>query len=234
VSQNVQARATPKLLLPIVALAVAMGAGIVIGFVIERSNANSAKADRREQAAKLGQVQADLARAQARESALSRSNEQTTIQVNKLREEVAALQSRLEARTKEFENLDLQVKKLAESTEKVASLGPFKDALDADRTLLLERRKGIPDERPDAIAQWNLIKSVAGRSDASLVSKVDRVTRALPAYYDWVETDFASALEAQLSFLLTGANNFESAVTDFWNSFLLIASNRLEQIARLA
>lgn len=216
-----------------VALAAAVGAGIVIGFVVERNNANAAEAARREQAAKLGQVQADLARAQARASELARGNEQTTIQMNKLREEVAALQSRLDSRTKEFANLDLQVKKLAESTERVASLGAFKDALDADRVLLLERRKGVPDERPDAIAQWNLIKSVAGRSDASLVAKVDRVTRALPAYYDWVETDFTSALEAQLSFLLTGANNFESAITDFWNSFLLIASNRLEQIARL-
>ncbi len=201
-SQNVQPRSKAKLPLLLVAVAVAIGAGIVIGFAIERDTANSAEADRRELAAKLGQVQADLARAQSRANELARSNEQLNLQMNKVREEVASLQARLDVRAKEFANLDLQVKKLAESNEKVATLAPFKDALDADRILLLERRKGIPDERLDAIAQWNLIKSVAGRSDPSLTSRVDRVARALPAYYDWVETDFASALEAQLSFLL--------------------------------
>ena len=82
-------------------------------------------------------------------------------------------------------------------------------------------------------AFWANIKALAARSDPSLAPLVDRVTRTVPNYFRFVNQDFTSTLEAQLSYQLLAAD-YETAKDEFWNTFMTVLSDRLDSLARLA
>jgi hypothetical protein len=113
-----------------------------------------------------------------------------------------------------------------------SSLDHFTDLyapIDADRRLLFELRKGLPDTRPEAEAQLQRIRDLALASNpAQLGQLVDRVEAAAPAFLDWRFTPFTSTQEATDAYVSSGANAFDSTMNEFRNEVLLSVANRLD------
>ncbi|MFV2065167.1 MAG: hypothetical protein ACC726_16880 [Chloroflexota bacterium] len=113
-----------------------------------------------------------------------------------------------------------------------ASLSHFDglyDPLEADRQLLFELRKGLPESRPEAEAQLERMRRLALSSNpAGLGQLVDRVAETAPAFLEWRFTQFGSPQEASSAYINTGANAFESNMDDFRSAVLLSVANRID------
>ena len=106
--------------------------------------------------------------------------------------------------------------------------------LEIDRLLLADMRKDSPEVRAEAQRFWVDVKALAVKSDPSLGPKADRVSAAIPVYFDWLERDFSSVQEANLTYLLTGASNYDSSINEFWGAFVLVLMDRIDVLVRLA
>jgi hypothetical protein len=103
------------------------------------------------------------------------------------------------------------------------------EPLEADRQLLFELRKGVPETRPEAEAQIERLRSLAKSSDPSRLGRVvERVAEAAPEFFDWRFTEFATAQEATEAYIASGANAFDSSMSEFRNEVLLSVANRLD------
>ena len=103
------------------------------------------------------------------------------------------------------------------------------DPLEADRQLLVELRKGLPETRVEAQAQLDRMERLALSSNpARLGQLVDRVSENAPAFLDWRFTQFASTQEASQAYISSGANAFDSSMDDFRSAVLLSVANRLD------
>lgn len=126
-----------------------------------------------------------------------------------------------------------QVDTLAQERDRLrASLERFDDLyepLEADRQLLFELRKGLPETRPEAEAQLERIRSLALASDPARLGRlVDRVEETAPAFLDWRFGDFDSTQEFTSAYVSTGANAFDSTMEDFRSEVLMSVANRLD------
>lgn len=135
----------------------------------------------------------------------------------------------------EADNSTLQqsVATLSEERDRLqASLTRFDtmyEPLEADRQLLFELRKGLPETRPEAEAQLARIRNLALSSNPRKLGQlVDRVDDAAPAYFDWRFTQFTSTQEATEAYINSGANAFDSTMNEFRNEVLLSVANRLD------
>ncbi len=133
------------------------------------------------------------------------------------------------------DNASLQqtVDSLAVERERLQeSLHRFDDLyapLEADRQLLLELRKGLPETRPEAEAQIERIRDLALSSDpARLGQLVDRVTDTAPAFLDWRFGEFSTTQEFSSAYVETGANAFDSSMEEFRSEVLRSVANRLD------
>jgi hypothetical protein len=113
-----------------------------------------------------------------------------------------------------------------------ASLRRFDDLYDpieADRQLLFELRKGLPETRPEAEAQLARIRNLALSSNpARLGQLVNRVDEAAPAFLDWRFTQFTSSQAATEAYINSGANAFDSSMDEFRSEVLMSVANRLD------
>ena len=120
----------------------------------------------------------------------------------------------------------------SERDELARSLGRFDDvydALEADRQLLFELRKGLPETRPEAEAQLERMRSLALLSNPTRLGQIiDRVAETAPAFFEWRFTEFTSSDEATQAYIDTGANAFDSSMTEFRNEVLMSVANRLD------
>ena len=147
--------------------------------------------------------------------------------------QIAPLQQQASVATRlqqEIQRLEDQERRAAN----VPGLGEIAERLKADRLLLVEMRKEVPPNRDEATRLWAGLKPLAVASDASLGIALDRVTRAIPAYYTWREAEFRTQQEAQLTHVLTGADQFEAAMTAFWKAFTLVLIDRIDTVSKLA
>ncbi len=121
---------------------------------------------------------------------------------------------------------------LLERDELRASLSRFDDLytpLEADRQLLFELRKDLPETRPEVEAQLERMRSLALTSDpARLGQLVDRLGDAAPAFLDWRFGQFETAQEINNAYVETGANAFDSSMDDFRSEVLMSVANRLD------
>jgi len=126
------------------------------------------------------------------------------------------------------EDLSLERDRLADSLHRFDDLyGP----LEADRQLLFELRKDLPETRPEAEAQLDRIRSLALASNPSRLGQlVDRVGEVAPDFFDWRFTDFSSAEEASQAYIGSGASAFDSSMNEFRNEVLMSVANRLDGI----
>ncbi len=109
------------------------------------------------------------------------------------------------------------------------SVQGFLASLDADRMLLFEVRKDLPQKRSDADAYLKHLKELAAKSDASLlVPKVDRMIEQAPIYYDWLEKNIQNQNQNANEYVVGGARGFLIAFQDFQNEVMLVVINRLE------
>jgi hypothetical protein len=125
------------------------------------------------------------------------------------------------------------VSELTDQRDELArSLERFDDLyapLEADRQLLVELRKQVPDTRPEAEAHIERLRSLALSADPSRLGQLaDRVADAAPDFLDWRFTEFGSADEATRAYLDSGAGAFDSTMTEFRNEVLLSVANRLD------
>jgi hypothetical protein len=131
------------------------------------------------------------------------------------------------------EELRVMVGELTDERDVLArSLERFEDLydpLEADRQLLFELRKGVPETRPEAEAQIERLRKLANSSDPARLGRlVDRVAESAPEFFDWRFTEFATAQEATQAYIASGANAFDSSMSEFRNEVLLSVANRLD------
>ena len=103
------------------------------------------------------------------------------------------------------------------------------DPLEADRQLLVELRKGLPETRGEVEAQLVRIQRLALSSNAARLGQlVDRVSDTAPAFLDWRFTQFETTQEASEAYVNSGANAFDTSMDDFRSAVLLSVANRLD------
>ncbi len=110
-------------------------------------------------------------------------------------------------------------------------LQTFIAGMEADRLLLAEVRKDLPDKRADADLYLKRLKDLAAKSDpVRLVPKVNRLMEQEPIYYDWLEKNANSQNQNQSAsdYVVGGARGFVVAFQDFENTLLLTVINRLD------
>lgn len=108
-------------------------------------------------------------------------------------------------------------------------LPSFLAEMDADRLLLFEIRKDLPQQRSEADAYMKRLKDLAGKADpVGLVPKVNRMMEQAPIYYDYVEKNIQNQNEAQNEYVVGGARGFLVAFQDLQNAVLLTVINRLD------
>ena len=112
------------------------------------------------------------------------------------REWTLELEAQLQEQHQRLADLAQVDQELGTQTKHVASLRTLVDRLAVDRLILVELRKDLPEERQPAAYYWGRIKGLAAQSEPSLSSTADKVLKALPVYFSWSETTFASP-EAQ-------------------------------------
>jgi chromosome segregation ATPase len=105
----------------------------------------------------------------------------------------------------------------------------LKVPIEADRQLLFELRKGLPETRPEAEAQLARIRRLALSSNpARLGQLVDRVDDAAPAFLEWRFTQFTSSQAATEAYINSGANAYDSSMDEFRDEVLMSVANRLD------
>jgi hypothetical protein len=108
-------------------------------------------------------------------------------------------------------------------------LQTFLASMDADRLLLFEVRKDLPDKRADADVYLKRLKELAGKSDAArLIPKINRLIEQEPIYYDWLEKNIQNQQDNQNEYAVGGARGFIVAFQDFQAEVMLVVINRLE------
>jgi hypothetical protein len=110
----------------------------------------------------------------------------------------------------------------------------FLAAVQADRRLLAELRKPIPETREDAVRFLNQLKALAEKADpVRLAIVANRVLEQAPIYFDWIETEFETPQDELYEYYVGGAQGFSRALEEFQNSVLMTAINRLEIASRI-
>jgi ABC-type transporter Mla subunit MlaD len=155
--------------------------------------------------------------------------------VAELRAVVDDLSARYDQLLTDNSSLQQTVADITSERDQLAkSLDRFDDLygpLEADRQLLFELRKGLPETRPEAESQLARISTLALSSDpARLGQLVDRVGETAPAFLEWRFTEFGSTAEASQAYVNSGANAFDSTMNEFRNEVLMSVANRLDGI----
>ena len=140
--------------------------------------------------------------------------------------QLAELQARIDELAAEITRLRSERDRLARTLEGVSELYV---PLEADRLLLLELRKELPDGRAEAEAQLNRMRRLALSADPVRLGPIaNRVMETAPDYLDWRDQEFATSEDAAREFVESGAGGFQTNFTNFRNAILLTISNRLD------
>ena len=157
----------------------------------------------------------------------------TTFTLEELQTQVADLHLANDALLADNDTLQENVDGLLrERDQLLASLTRFDklyNPMEADRQILLELRKGLPETRPEAEAQIARIRSLALTADPGrLTQHIDRLDDAAPAFLDWRFGEFANTQEFSQAYIDTGANAFDSSMEEFRSEVLMSVANRLD------
>ena len=110
----------------------------------------------------------------------------------------------------------------------------FLQNIEADRLLLAEIRKQVPNASGEAEVYLARLKDLASRSDpVRLVPFVNRVLAQAGIYFDWLDYEFESDEERITEYYIGGARGFHFALETFKSAVLLTAINRLEIAAKI-
>jgi hypothetical protein len=138
------------------------------------------------------------------------------------------LEDRLEAAEVQIRELTVERDRLRVALE---GYGSLYDPMEADRQLLVELRKELPDTRADAESYLARMQRLAVLSDPARLSQLaDRVLETAPVFLDWRDTEFATPQEANQAFLESGAAGFDTDFEEFKDAILLTVANRLDAL----
>jgi hypothetical protein len=116
-------------------------------------------------------------------------------------------------------------------------LGAFDDMYDgmeAERQLLIELRKPIPEERATAEAYFQRLQSLAVVSDPTRLGQpASRLLETAPTYLDWRDGSYPTQADRDAAFLSTGAAGFGRDFDDLEKAVLLTVANRLDALLNL-
>jgi len=158
-----------------------------------------------------------------------------TTTVDELRTMVADLTAANDELSADNSDLQATVDDLAAERDRlVASIDRFDDLkvpIEADRKLLFELRKQLPETRPEAEQQLQRIRSLALTSDPQRLGQlVDRVDESATAFLDWRFGEFESTAEFSAAYVETGANAFDSSFEELRSEALMTVANRLDGV----
>jgi hypothetical protein len=150
-----------------------------------------------------------------------------------LRAQFDALSLRYDELATENATLQRSVDDLAAERDALARsierLEDIYEPLEADRQLLFELRKDLPESRPEAEAQLERMRSLAlAANPAQLGQLVDRLLENAPAFLEWRFGQFITDAEAAQAYVDSGANAFDASMTEFRNEVLMSVANRLD------
>ncbi|MEA2027190.1 MAG: hypothetical protein U9O18_10910 [Chloroflexota bacterium] len=170
-------------------------------------------------AAELDPVEGDTVQAGATADELRALIEDLVLANDALQADNSSLRQNVDA-------ISLERDRLLGSLERFDDLyGP----IEADRQLLVELRKGLPETRPEAEAQIDRIRSLALSADPGRLGQlVDRIDDAAPAFLDWRFGEFETTAEFSDAYIGTGANAFDSSFEAFRSEVLMSVANRLD------
>lgn len=116
-------------------------------------------------------------------------------------------------------------------------LGAFDDMYDgmeAERQLLIELRKPIPEEREPAEAYIQRLQTLAVVSDPTRLGQpASRLLETAPIYLDWRDGDYPTQAERDAAFLSSGAAGFGRDFDELEQAVLLTVANRLDALLNL-
>jgi hypothetical protein len=116
----------------------------------------------------------------------------------------------------------------------LAAFDNLYDPMEADRQLLQELRKPLPEDRATAQAYLERIQALSIASDpARLGQPAARVLETAPTFLDWRDGLFPSESERQAAFLSSGAAGFGLDFDELKNAILLTVANRLDALLTL-
>lgn len=132
-----------------------------------------------------------------------------------------------------------QVAALEAENERLASLidtwADLYDPMEADRQLLLELRKELPDERDAVEAYVDRIQRLGMAADPSRLGQAaDRLTETLPTWLDWRFADYTSTGERAAAYMESGASGFDTDLGEFRDMALLVAATHIDAILTIA
>jgi hypothetical protein len=111
----------------------------------------------------------------------------------------------------------------------------LRGTLEADRMLLAELRKDVPNTHAEGEAFVAHIVDLALASDpAGLGVIVSRVRNAAPAWLDWRDGQYTTAQEAADAYARSGAAAFDASWENLHDAVLLTVVNRLDTIIDIA
>jgi hypothetical protein len=138
------------------------------------------------------------------------------------------LRSQLDDLSLRYDDLSAERDRLAGT---LAHFDEIYDPMEADRQLLFELRKELPETRPEAEAQLERMRTLALAADPALLGQlVDRLGDATPAFLDWRFDEHASDAEAAQAYVESGASAFDTTMSEFRDEVLLSVANRLDGI----
>jgi hypothetical protein len=138
------------------------------------------------------------------------------------------LQAQIDALTEQVAVLS------AERDRLVGVVDRFNDLylpMEADRLLLAELRKELPEARAEADAYLARLQQLALRSDpARLGPAAERMMDTAPAFLDWRDATFETQEEAARAYVDAGADAFGQSFTDLRNAILLTVAQRIDSV----
>jgi hypothetical protein len=139
-------------------------------------------------------------------------------------DQLAAARAEIRALTAERDRLEALL----------AAFDSLYDPMEADRQLLQELRKPLPEDRATAQAYLERIRALSTVSDpARLGQPAARVLETAPTFLDWRDGSFLSETERQTAFLSSGAAGFGLDFDELKNAILLTVANRLDALLTL-
>jgi hypothetical protein len=138
------------------------------------------------------------------------------------------LQAQIDQLTAEVATLSAERDRLAGVVDQFDHLY---QPMEADRLLLQELRKDLPETRAEADAYLARLQQLALQSDPSrLASIAERMMDAAPAFLDWRDQDFPTQEAAAQAFVDTGASAFGETFVEMRNAILLTVASRIDAV----
>jgi hypothetical protein len=236
------------------ALMIMLGIGIGIGYVLFQPSTSEASSRLETNVERITRLEASIAEKDARfndllnevssykqeiarnkatnEGLMEQISRQKLVVTDAERAETMA-QNALVTSQNEVATLEDEVSTMVLLQGHLADLEGSIEPMDSDRLLLVELRKSMPDTQEEAVKYWKSVKDQAVKSDPSLGTKVDRVIRMLPTYFDWIDGTYTDTCDSVLAFLDSGAVEFGTMSGDLQNDIFLIMINRMDSALNL-